>query len=55
MAPLNAERTRQASMVACLSGLHLMMLTPLLAAPFVFLLRRPAGAGDGGETAMLAD
>jgi DHA2 family multidrug resistance protein len=51
---LNAELTRQATMIGYLNDFHLMMIASLLAAPLVLLLRRPA-AGGGGEAAMLAD
>ena len=45
---LNSELTRQASMIGYLNDFHLMMIASALAAPLVFLLRRPPhGQAEG--------
>jgi len=43
-AALNAEVTRQASMIAYLNNFKLMMIIALLSIPMVLLLRKPPGA-----------
>jgi DHA2 family multidrug resistance protein len=50
---LNAELTRQASMIGYINDFHLMMIASLIAAPFVLLLRRPARGS--AEPVVLAD
>ncbi len=51
-APPNREPTRQASMIGYLNDFHLMMIASALAAPLVFLLRRPAhGQAEGAVPA----
>jgi DHA2 family multidrug resistance protein len=47
---LNAELTRQATMIGYLNDFHLMMIASLLAAPLVLLLRRPGDANHADMT-----
>ncbi|HEX3865002.1 MAG TPA: DHA2 family efflux MFS transporter permease subunit [Stellaceae bacterium] len=53
MAALNAEATRQAAMVAYLDDFKLMMLIVILAAPLLFLLRKPSRTMAKGVAAAM--
>jgi DHA2 family multidrug resistance protein len=52
IAALNAEVTRQASMVAYIDNFYLMVIVILVALPFLLLLRRPKRAGAGPAVAV---
>jgi len=52
-AALNAEVTKQASVVAYANDFKLMMLVALAALPLVFLLRKAKAQGGGGHAAVL--
>jgi len=54
VAALNAEVTRQASMIAYIDNFYLMVLIILAALPLLLLLRRPGRIG-GGTTAHAMD
>jgi DHA2 family multidrug resistance protein len=53
IAALNAEATRQASMVAYINDYKLMMMVCLLAAPLLLFLRRAAPRRSGAASAVL--
>lgn len=52
-AALNAEVTKQASIVAYANDFKLMMLVALVALPLVLLLKKPTGQGGGGHAAVM--
>jgi MFS transporter, DHA2 family, multidrug resistance protein len=52
-AALNAEVTKQASVVAYANDFKLMMLVALVALPLVLLLKKPKGQGGGGHAAVM--
>jgi DHA2 family multidrug resistance protein len=52
-AALNAEVTRQASVVAYANDFKLMMLVTLLALPLVLLLKKAQAQGSGGHAAVM--
>ncbi|HEY1794535.1 MAG TPA: MDR family MFS transporter [Stellaceae bacterium] len=55
VAALNAEITRQASMIAYIDNFYLMVIIILASLPLLLLLRRPARRMGGGTTAHAMD
>ncbi len=53
LAPLNAELTRQAAMVAYNDDFQLMMVLTLAVIPLLFLLRKPGSRDSSGEPPVL--
>jgi DHA2 family multidrug resistance protein len=51
-AALNAEVTRQASVIAYINDFKLMMIVALLSIPLVLLLRKPRGPAPDGAAAI---